>query len=278
MEEMRLQKYLARAGVASRRASEALIVEGRVTVNGACVSELGAKVMAGQDEVCVDGRPVSLPADQVTIMLHKPAGYTTTMSDPHAKHTVAELVPVNEYPGLFPVGRLDTDTTGLLLFSTDGKLGNALLHPRRHVTKNYLALVEGCLSDRDALRLAKGIELSDGMTLPADVRVARGKQAKRVAALIGEDGLASGLSKRSGKEGSLPSSSNGSSYVLVGLREGRKRQVRRMLEAVGHPVVALHRESFGPLELGDLPRGSWRLLSDDELRALKAACGEEGLS
>lgn len=278
MEEMRLQKYLARAGVASRRASEALIVEGRVTVNGACVSELGAKVVAGQDEVCVDGRPVSLPADQVTIMLHKPAGYTTTMSDPHAKHTVAELVPVNEYPGLFPVGRLDTDTTGLLLFSTDGKLGNALLHPRRHVTKNYLALVEGCLSDRDALRLAKGIELSDGMTLPADVRVARGKQAKRAAALIGDDGLASGLSKRSGKEGSLPSSSNGSSYVLVGLREGRKRQVRRMLEAVGHPVVALHRESFGPLELGDLPRGSWRLLSDDELRALKAACGEEGLS
>ena len=274
---MRLQKYLARAGVASRRASEALIVEGRVSVNGSCVRELGAKVLAGQDEVRVDGKLAILPDNQVTIMLHKPAGYTTTMSDPHAKHTVAELVPVDEYPGLFPVGRLDTDTTGLLLFSTDGNLGNALLHPRRHVTKNYLALVEGSMSDRDAMRLSKGIELSDGKTLPADVRVARGKLAKHAAALIGEGFLASGLSKRGGKGFDKPHCS-ASSYVLVGLREGRKRQVRRMLEAVGHPVIALHRESFGPLELGDLPRGSWRILSEEELRALKEACGEEGRS
>lgn len=277
MEEMRLQKFLARAGVASRRASEALIVEGRVSVNGSCVRELGAKVLAGQDEVRVDGKLAILPDNQVTIMLHKPAGYTTTMSDPHAKHTVAELVPVDEYPGLFPVGRLDTDTTGLLLFSTDGNLGNALLHPRRHVTKNYLALVEGSVSDRDAVRLSKGIELSDGKTLPADVRVARGKLAKHAAALIGEGCLASGLSKRGGKDFDKPHCA-ASSYVLVGLREGRKRQVRRMLEAVGHPVIALHRESFGPLELGDLPRGSWRLLSGEELRALKVACGEEDRS
>lgn len=278
MEEMRLQKYLARTGVASRRASEALIVEGRVSVNGSCVNELGTKVLVGRDEVRVDGKLVSLPDDQVTIVLHKPAGYTTTMSDPHAKHTVAELVPVDEFPGLFPVGRLDADTTGLLLFSTDGNLGNALLHPRRHVTKNYVALVEGSVSDRDALRLSKGIELSDGKTLPADVRVARGKQAHLAAALIGEGALASGSSKRSGAKSSDNPTSKASSYVLVGLREGRKRQVRRMLEEIGHPVIALHRESFGPLELGDLPRGSWRLLGDDELRALKAACGEEDRS
>lgn len=278
MEEMRLQKYLGRAGVASRRASETLILDGRVSVNGACVDELGTKVIPGKDEVCVDGKPVVLPDEQVTIMLHKPAGYTTTMSDPHAEHTVAELVPVGSCPGLFPVGRLDADTTGLLLFSTDGNLGNALLHPRRHVTKSYIALVEGNLSDRDALRLSKGIELSDGKTLPADVRVARGKKAAYAASLIGGDRLASGYSRRFDAAGSRTELSESSSYVFVGLREGRKRQVRRMLEAVGHPVIALHRESFGPLELGDLPRGAWRFVTDEELSALKAACGEEDLS
>ncbi len=274
MEAMRLQKYLARSGVASRRACEALILEGRVTVNGLVASELGVKVVAGRDAVCLDGAPVELPVERVTIMLHKPAGYTTTMSDPHAEHTVAELVPLAEYPGLFPVGRLDTDTTGLLLFSTDGDLGNALLHPRKHVTKEYVALVEGRLSDEEAKRLSRGIELSDGMTLPAKVRIARGEKARAAAALIGEGALASGFAKRHEGKRSRNVLAKDGSYVLVGLWEGRKRQVRRMLEAIDHPVIALHRESFGPLSLGDLPRGSWRLLTEEEVSALKLASGE----
>lgn len=279
MNEMRLQKFLARAGVASRRGSEELICAGRVLVNGECICELGSKVDADVDEVRVDGDVVVLPSGAVTIMLHKPAGYVTTMSDPQGRPTVAELVPVREgrFAGLYPVGRLDADTTGLLLFSTDGELGNALLHPRRHVAKRYLALVEGALDQRDVRRLRTGIELSDGMTLPAGVRVLEGPDARQAATLIGGGASASGNARRhAGRRSRVALERRGAcSYVEVTLREGRKRQVRRMLEAVGCPVVALHRQSFGPLELGDLARGKWRELSSNEVEALKAASGAE---
>ena len=191
---------------------------GRVTVNGKVVTELGSKVDPLVDEVAVDGAVVRLADGPVTIMLHKPAGFVTTMSDPQGRRTVAELVPTERYPGLFPIGRLDFDTTGLLLFSTDGELGNGLLHPKHHVTKRYLACVEGRPTERD-------------LALPRR------------------------------------------SIVRLGIREGRKRQVKRMLAAVGHPVLALHRDSFGPLELGDLPRGSWRALDAEEVAALHQAIG-----
>lgn len=273
MEEMRLQKYLARAGVASRRACEGCISAGRVTVNGELANELGVKVRPGVDAVALDGVAVDLPCGQTTIMLHKPAGYTTTMSDPHAERTVAELVPASEYPGLYPLGRLDADTTGLLLFSTDGDLGNALLHPRRHVLKRYVALVEGRLSAVDAERLSKGVRLSDGMTLPAEVRMLRGEEADRAADLIGSGPLSSGEARRHTGRRSRAVLEKSGSYVEVGLREGRKRQVRRMLEAVGHPVIALHREAFGPLSLDGLARGAWRELSAEELRSLEEASG-----
>lgn len=268
---MRLQKYLARAGVASRRACEALILEGRVRVNKQVVSELGAKVDPERDVVTLDGKRVELAQEGVTIMLHKPAGYVTTMSDPHAAHTVAELAPIDEYPGLFPVGRLDTDTTGLLLFSTDGDLGNALLHPRKHVAKTYIALVEGSMDDATAKKLSRGVKLSDGMTLPADVRVARGPEARMCAALIGQGKGASGKAKRHEGKRSRAVMEKGGTYVIVSLREGRNRQVRRMMEAVGHPVIALHRESLGPVTLGDLPRGAWRELTPEEVAALRTA-------
>lgn len=271
VEPMRLQKFLARAGVASRRASEVLIEEGRVSVNGEVLTSLGVKVDPSCDRVAVDGQPVTLPDGKVTIVLHKPAGYMTSMSDPHAEHTVAELVPTDEIPGLFPVGRLDTDTTGLLLFSTDGELGHSLLHPRKHVTKEYVALVEGKLTEEDAARLRKGIRLHDGMTLPADVRILRGEERKRAERLIGFDELASGYAKRHAGRGSRSVLEKEGTYVIVGLREGRKRQVRRMLKEVGHPVIALHRESFGPLSLSPLPRGSWRELSPEEVEDLKRA-------
>ena len=156
---MRLQKFLARAGAASRRGSENLMTAGRVTVNGQVVTELGSKVDPLVDQVAVDGVPVRLEGGPVTIMLHKPAGYVTTMSDPQGRPTVAELVPTDRFPGLFPIGRLDFDTTGLLLFSTDGELGNGLLHPRHHVEKRYLALVNGKPTPEQLGQLEQGIQL-----------------------------------------------------------------------------------------------------------------------
>lgn len=275
---MRLQKFLARAGVASRRHAEELITAGRVTVDGV-VAELGASVDPDACEVRVDGgAPVRLAAGHTTIMLHKPAGYVTTMDDPQGRATVADLVPTDRSPGIFPVGRLDRDTTGLLLFTTDGELGNALLHPRRHVEKRYLALVEGVPDPRVLDELRAGVRLSDGMTLPARAELLRGKDASWAARAIGTGDGAGGLAaSHTGKRSRAVREKTGS-YVLVGLREGRKREVRRMLEAVGHPVIALHRASFGPLDLGGLARGSWRELSAPEVDALRRACsGEDGV-
>lgn len=207
---------------------------GRVTVNGVVVTELGSKVDPRIDEVAVDGKVVRLSDGPVTIMLHKPAGVITTMKAQSDKPIVAGFVPTDEYPGLYPIGRLDADTTGLLLFSTDGELGNALLHPSRHVSKTYLARVKKPLSDDAARKLREGPELDDGPTQPAEV------------AFAGE----------------------GRKLVRITIHEGRYHQVKRMFEAVGDPVVGLHRESFGPLKLGDLKPGKWRILSDDEVAAL----------
>lgn len=267
---MRLQKFLARAGVASRRGSENLMTAGRVTVNGHVVTELGSKVDPRVDEVAVDGRAVRLADGPVTLMLHKPAGYVTTMSDPQGRPTVADLVPTDRHPGLFPVGRLDADTTGLLLFSTDGELGNGLLHPRRHVTKRYLACVEGRPAERELARLRCGIELDDGPTQPADVRLLEGAAARRAERLLDMPPVAP---PRSSREYAAVCEGRAAarSIVRVALCEGRKRQVKRMLAAVGHPVVALHRDSFGPLGLGGLPRGEWRELSAEEVAALHVA-------
>lgn len=267
---MRLQKFLARAGVASRRGSENLMTAGRVTVNGRVVTELGSKVDPRVDEVAVDGRAVRLADGPVTLMLHKPAGYVTTMSDPQGRPTVADLVPTDRHPGLFPVGRLDADTTGLLLFSTDGELGNGLLHPKRHVTKRYLACVEGRPAERELARLRRGIDLDDGPTRPADVRLLEGAAACRAERLLD---MPPAAPPRSSKEYAAVCEGRAAarSIVRVALCEGRKRQVKRMLAAVGHPVVALHRDSFGPLGLGGLPRGEWRELSAEEVAALHAA-------
>ncbi len=267
---MRLQKFLARAGVASRRGSENLMTAGRVTVNGHVVTELGSKVDPRVDEVAVDGRAVRLADGPVTLMLHKPAGYVTTMSDPQGRPTVADLVPTDRHPGLFPVGRLDADTTGLLLFSTDGELGNGLLHPKRHVTKRYLACVEGRPAERELARLRRGIDLDDGPTRPADVRLLEGAAACRAERLLD---MPPAAPPRSSREYAAVCEGRAAarSIVRVALCEGRKRQVKRMLAAVGHPVVALHRDSFGPLGLGGLPRGEWRELSAEEVAALHAA-------
>ena len=237
--QVRLQKFLARAGVASRRASEKLIETGRISVNGQVVTELGTKVDPEADEVRLDGAPVRKAAEAVTLMLNKPAGSLTSMKDPQGRPCVAQLVPLDEFPALYPLGRLDYDTTGLLLFSTDGELGNAVLHPSHHVDKTYRALVKGKPSEAALDRLRSGVVLDDGPTQPAEVRLA-GRKGKNA-------------------------------YVEIIIHEGRKRQVKRMCEAIGHPVLQLHRASFGPLELGDLPEGKYRVLSEQEVAALERA-------
>ena len=269
---MRLQKFLARAGAASRRGSENLMTAGRVTVNGKVVTELGSKVDPLVDEVAVDGVVVSLADGAVTLMLHKPAGLLTTMSDPFGRSTVAELVPTDRYPGLFPIGRLDQDTTGLLLFSTDGNLGNRLLHPRHHVLKRYVALVEGTPTGEQLERLRTGIELDDGPTQPAEARLLSGEEARAARAFLQEPDPPEGSRQY---RAAYQRKAERRRVVEIGLREGRKHQVKRMLEAVGHPVAALHRAAFGPLELGCLPRGAWRLLSAEEVATLRRVAGIE---
>lgn len=246
---MRLQRFLARAGVASRRGSEDLMTAGRVTVNGQVATELGIKVDVDRDHIEVDGMPVKLNQGAVYLMLYKPTGYLTTMSDPQERPCVADLVPRDRFPGLFPVGRLDRDTTGLLLFTTDGDLSQDLLHPSKHVYKTYQALVDGHLTDRDLEPLRRGIELDDGLCQPAICRVINAREAEAVA-----------------PQGVKP----GTTAVEVIIREGRKNQVKRMLSKIHHPVIRLHRCNFAGLELKDVAKGSWRELTDREVQILKA--------
>lgn len=239
----RLQKFLARAGVASRRSSEDLIVSGRVMVNGSVVTGLGVKVDPTCDRVTVDGSPVQPPSTLVYLLLNKPVEVMTTMDDPQGRPTVARYVPAGSVR-LFPVGRLDFTTSGLLLLTNDGELAHMLMHPRFHVPKTYHAEVDGHPDDADMKRLRQGIDLDDGRTAPAEARVLS----------IGP----------------------GSARIEITLREGRKRQVRRMLSAVGHPVRSLVRTGFGPLTLGTLAPGDTRPLTSDEVRALRTAA-EGGL-
>jgi 23S rRNA pseudouridine2605 synthase len=236
---MRLQKFLARAGAASRRGSEDLMTAGRVSVNGVVVGELGTKVDPSVDEVRVDGVVVRLADGPTYLMLNKPAGYVTTMKDPQGRPTVVDLFPPDAPAGLFPVGRLDQDTEGLLLLTTDGELAHVLMHPRHHVPKRYLATVGGVPDESDMRWLRDGVRLDDGMSAPAEARIVKHSGTAAVVELI--------------------------------IREGRKRQVRRMLSAIGHPVNRLERVAFGPILLGDQPQGTVRPLTDAEVAALKAA-------
>lgn len=232
---MRLQKFLARCGVASRRASEKLIASGRVSVNGVVVTGLAERIDPAVDLVEVDGHAVSRDESFVYIMLNKPAGYITSMGDPFDRPTVSDLVP-DDFAGLFPVGRLDKETTGALLFTNNGELGFRLLHPKYHVQKVYEVRVKYPVTDDQVRKLTEGIELDDGLTLPAKT------------VLLDE-----------AKDKTL---------VHLTITEGRKRQVRRMFAAISNPVLLLHRVSFGPLSLGDLASGHWRHLTDAEIESL----------
>lgn len=253
---MRLQKFLARAGVASRRGSENLMTAGRVKVNGVVVTELGSKVDPTADVVEVDGKRVELGDGPVYIMLNKPAGYLTTMSDPYGRPTVAELVPTEEHPGLFPVGRLDMDTTGLLLFTTNGDVGQKMLHPSFEKTKRYIALIDSKLWPAEKKALEHGLLLDDGICAPAKVKELSKDAAQSMGMLCSANKEAFANEK--------------TALVSLAIHEGRNHQVKRMFEAVGHEVVALHRTNFGPLELGDLAQGKWRLLRADEQKQVES--------
>lgn len=238
----RLQKVLAQAGYGSRRACEQMILQGRVRVNGQVVTQLGAQADPKTDVIEVDGKRVHLPEKYTYILLHKPAGVVTTRRDAHAARTVIDLLHGVTAP-VFPVGRLDADTTGALLLTDDGELAYRLTHPRYGVTKTYLAEVRGEVGEEALRRLREGVQLEDGLTAPAQVQKVR-YIADRKTTLL-----------------------------RLTIHEGRKRQVKRMCQAVGHPVVRLHRERFGPLTLRSLPAGAWRQLTDEEVSALRQAVG-----
>lgn len=228
----RLQKVLARVGYGSRRACEELVVAGRVRVNGE-VARLGRRVAVTRDLVEVDGVPVGVLPGLVYYLLNKPAGVVTTASDPQGRPTVVGLVPTE--PRVFPVGRLDAKTEGLLVLTNDGELAQRVAHPSKGVEKEYLAEVEGRPAPGAIRRLREGVELEDGLTAPAKV------------ALVAP------------------------SLVRITIHEGRNRQVRRMLEAVGHPVTRLVRTRIGPLADRSLAPGEWRPLSEAEVIALGRA-------
>jgi len=263
---MRLQKYIARSGVASRRAAENLIVAGKVSVNGSVVTELGTKVSAF-DVVCVNGEQLAMPQAAVTLMLHKPAGYVSTMNDPQGRPCIPDLIPVEEYPGLYHVGRLDRDTSGLLLCTTDGALGNGLLHPSREITKTYYALISGSLSEEELDKLRRGIELDDGLTAPALVDALEGEARQdALEAIEGQESRgASGHARHTGKR-SYSQAIKHASIIEISIHEGRNRQVRRMFQALGHEVIALHRQKFAGLDVSGLARGEFRVLSEQELK------------
>jgi len=234
----RLQKVMAAAGIASRRASEVLISAGRVTINGR-VAELGDRVDPDVDVVEVDGDRVIVDTTLHYLMLNKPRGVVSTTHDPEGRPTVMDLVNLEER--LYPVGRLDQDTEGLLLLTNDGELANRLLHPSFEVERIYLALVPGPVRRETLRRLTEGVELDDGLARPRRVRVAEEHRGKALLEVV--------------------------------MTEGRKHEVRRMLAAVGAPVERLARVAFGGVELGDLRQGKWRFLDRPEIAKLHAAAG-----
>jgi len=234
----RLQKVMAAAGIASRRASELLITAGRVTVNGR-VASLGDRVDKDVDVVEVDGERVIVDTTLRYLMLNKPQGVVSTTSDPEGRPTVMDLINLDER--LYPVGRLDQDTEGLLLLTNDGELANRLLHPSYGVERTYLALVPGPVRREMMRRLDEGVELDDGPARPKRVRVVEEHRGKALLEVV--------------------------------MTEGRKREVRRMLAAVGLPVERLARVAFGGVELGDLRQGKWRFLDRPEIARLHAVVG-----
>jgi pseudouridine synthase len=235
----RVQKILSQAGIASRRASEQLMLEGRVTVNGTTVRELGTKADPAADDIRVDGRRVRLPERHRYVLLNKPRGYVTTRSDPHKRPTVIDLIGAREY--IYPVGRLDFDSEGLLILTNDGDLAARLTHPSHGVNRVYEARVLGIPDAHDIQRLSRGVVIDGRRTEPAQIELLPGQRDDQHATL------------------------------RITIHEGRNRQVRNMCEAIGHPVDRLRRVAIGPIRDQRLKPGHWRDLTAEEILRLRSA-------
>lgn len=233
----RLQKIISRAGITSRRHAEEMILEGRVSVNGRIIRELGTKADPEKDHIKVDGKLINPKQTKTYILLNKPKGYITSLRDTEGRPTVIDLIR-NVKTRVYPVGRLDYDTEGLLLLTNDGDLAHAIMHPRKEVSKTYQVKIKGILEDRDIEKLRRGIKIEGGLTAPADV-----KKLRRT---------------------------NQNSWIEMTIHEGRKRQIRRMLERIGHPVLKLKRVRIGFLDLKGLETGKYRYLTTEEVSRLKA--------
>lgn len=232
----RLQKIIANSGAASRRKAEELIVDGLVTVNGTIVRELGTKADPENDAIKVSGKLIHIPHRKTYLVLNKPQGYITSMNDPEGRPVVTELLK-GVKARVYPVGRLDYDTEGLLIMTDDGELAHSLMHPSHEVSKTYLVKIKGVLEDKEMEKLQKGIKLDDGVTAPAVVRKLKKADAN--------------------------------SWIELTIHEGRYHQVKRMMERVGHTVIKLIRVRYGSIELGNVPPGTFRYLTPEEVKVLK---------
>lgn len=233
---MRLQKYMAQCGVASRRKSEEIILEGRVMVNDIVIKELGTTIDPQKDTVKVDNKKIEMERKKIYIMLNKPVGYVTTLKDKHSEKIVLDLIEGIE-ERIFPVGRLDADTSGLLLMTNDGDLAYKLTHPSHEVSKKYIALIKGIPNGKKLSRFRKGLKIDGRLTAEAYIRILRKYRD--------------------------------SSVLEISIHEGRNRQVRKMCEYIRHPVIELKRISIGKLSLRDLEIGKWRHLTEKEVKYLK---------
>lgn len=241
-DKIRLQKYLSECAVASRRKSEELIANGRVKVNGV-VAQIGDKISPKHDTVTVNGKKVIKPGkDKMYIMLHKPRGFITTMSDEMDRKCVAELIK-DVSARVYPIGRLDRDSEGMLLFTNDGEFANAMMHPSKHVSKTYRVTVRPFVTEEQLTAITQGIMIDDRKTAPAEVRVVTKEENRTVLEMV--------------------------------LYEGRNREIRKMCEELGLEVARLKRTAVGSVKLGMLKQGAWRELSDDEVRKLMLAAGME---
>lgn len=229
--EERLQKFMAKCGIASRRKCEDLILQGRVQVNGITVTEMGYKISPMKDKVSVDGELISLEENKRYIALNKPEGYVSTVNDEKDRNTIMELIDVNER--IYPIGRLDYNTSGLILLTNDGEVYNKIIHPSKEINKIYEALLEGILSDTDIDRFEKGVDIGDYITASSTIEI-----LYRI---------------------------ENNTKVRITIHEGKNRQIRRMCEAINHNVIALKRISVGEIQLGSLKVGEWRYLTDREM-------------
>lgn len=232
---VRLQKYLASCGIASRRKAEEFIEAGRVKVNGKVITNMGEKVVAGRDKVVCDGKPVTPETELVYVLLNKPKGYVTTLSDPQGRPVVTSLVGDIGHR-LFPVGRLDLDTEGALLLTNDGNLAQKIQHPKHETNKTYEALLQGHPGKEKLKKLEEGVLIEEKMTAPATIEVIKHLQRQTL--------------------------------VKITIHEGRKRQVKKMFEFIGNPVISLKRIAYGRLFLGKLPSGKYKILKPSDLKKI----------